>query len=514
MKPRIRSTRNVLVALITVLVFSTEANSQAQKPAETARQEVPRWQQLLEEADAVSHDFSPEERADFLGNAALAAHGSPRLCEAFSLELFTIASTKLQPGRYRAAMQKNALVALSRVDPEKAASLFTKQDTPDMWNIPVPGEDFRAFGARTIFPALYSRKGMTAIPTIQSMAYWVGSTGEYPYRAVSEILNKISGDHSDTVDILVTDAIRFSGIDRHFLDQNKELTEFILSVQHQARSELLREAITLDLEGLDRESKDDKAPHHTIEATSSGSTVRFNSEPQYLAYRLLPVIRSLDPDWAGQVKKKYAVLANLPELSQGAQVTMVGAISFQDQQVGSTETSEALDQHRIMRAGMLAGGDPQAAAQIALQVSDAELRAIALADIAPAYMTVDAKRANSWIAESSDLLRNMPPTENKLRLMVSLAQAKASQGDTDAALDLMGKSFDLGEELFAQYVRANPGQMAYNATGMDELVDLTNKMCQKSALQASVIRRVETLREDTLKARLLVASAEGTEASG
>ena len=349
---------------------------------------------------------------------------------------------------------------------------------------------------------------------IQSMAYWVGSTGEYPYRAISEVLDKISAGHSDTADTLVTDALRFSMIDRHFLDQNKELTEFILSVQHHARSDLLREAITLDLDALDRESKDDKAPHHTIEATSNGSTVRFNSGPQYLAYRLLPVIRSLDPDWAGQVKKKYAVLANLPELPQGAQVTMVGSVSFPGQQVGSAETSEALDENRIMRAGMLAGEDPQAAAQIALQVSDAELRAIALAAVAPAYMTVDAKRANSWITESSDLLRSLPPTETKLRLMVSLAEAKASQGDTDAALDLMGKSFDLGEELFAQYIRANPGQMAYNATGMDELVELTSKMCQKSAFQALVIRRVETLREDTLKARLLVASAQGTEARG
>jgi hypothetical protein len=497
-----------------VLVSASLALGDQNSKRDAAGKNVPQWQQLLEEANLISHNFTPEERASFLVDASRAAFRDPDLCKTFSLELFAIASTKLEPGHYRAATQKNSLVALSKVDPEQAGALFTKQDTPDMWNMPVLLEDFRAFGARTIFPELYAKEGMPAVPTIQSMANWVGSTGEYPYRAISQIIGKIPAGRSETANALVADAIRFFGVDRHFLDQNKEFTDFILSVQQNARPDLLRQAIAADLDALDREAKDDKAPRHTIEATSKGSTTRFTSEPQYLAYRLLPVIQSLDPDWAAQVKKKYTVLANLPQLPPGTTTTMVGAVTFPDQQAGPSETAQALDENRLMQAERLVGQDPKAAAQAALQISDPNLRAIALTTIAPAYMTVDARQAKSWTTESSDLLRRLPPDETRLRLMISLAEARATEGDTEAALDLMGKSFDLGEELFAQYMRTNPGEMSYTATGSDELIDLATKTAPKPALRSSVLARVRALREDTLKVRLLVAIAQGAAVSG
>ncbi len=500
--------RTVLVGICVIMAVLACAETAGTRTV--SKKPEPPWLQLLKQADLISRNFSPEERADFLLDGSEAAlKADPNLAKAWSLELFRIATTKLEPSHYRAAMQKNALTTLARIDPDKAAELYTLQDTPDMWNQKVLTEDYRAFGARTLFPALYAKEGAASIKKIRTIANWIGSNGEYPYSAIAGIIQKVSPRDAETGSALVSDAIRYFGTDRMFVNQYREFTEFILEIWKSIPQPLVRQAITDDLAALAREAKDDTAAHHTIEVNAGGTTVRFTEEAEYLAYRLLPVIHDLDPEWAAQVKADYGALQNLPLLSPGMPVRTTAAVVLPDQSVGSADVGSALDEHRLLQVTQLTTSDPKGAAEVGLQIRDPGLRAIALATLAPAYSRIDETAAGSWTKEATMLLDSLPPDETKLRLLTALAEARLQQGKSDAALGFFDRAFDLGEELFAQSMRTNPGQMAYAASAEEELVDLMEKFSNRRPTQAKAVSRARSTRDDLLKVKLLVAASKG-----
>jgi hypothetical protein len=261
--------RNIIILWIVINALMPFASGQRKVP--TASRDNPHSlvRSLLREADSDSRNLVPEERADFLLDAAEETSATdPNLSRKFSLELFRLATSQLQLGSFRAATQKNALVILSRTDPIRAAELYCAQDTPEMWNEAVLQEDYRAFGARTLFSALYSRLGMSSIPTIRSISTWIASTGEYPYNATGQIILQLSPQDSETASVLATDAIRSFSLDHHFLDQYREFTEFNLSIHQRIPEALLRVALELNLEALDQEAeeaKDTKTPPYVIE---------------------------------------------------------------------------------------------------------------------------------------------------------------------------------------------------------------------------------------------------------
>src|SRR5207245_2143651 len=91
-------------------------------------------ERLILQAENISRNFSPEERADLLLDILDTPAGtSAENGKKWSLELFAISKNQLSPGPYRAAIQKNALVDLTKVDVLETVRLFRDQDTPDMW---------------------------------------------------------------------------------------------------------------------------------------------------------------------------------------------------------------------------------------------------------------------------------------------------------------------------------------------------------------------------------------------
>lgn len=127
----------VLLALLVVPVITAKS---------TQAREEPEGQRLIAEAEGIAHGFSPEERADLLLDMLETPMGDfPVQGKSWSLELFSISKNQLRPGAYRAAIQKNALIHLAKVDPLEAAKLFKTQDTPDMWDQPVLMEDYRTW---------------------------------------------------------------------------------------------------------------------------------------------------------------------------------------------------------------------------------------------------------------------------------------------------------------------------------------------------------------------------------
>src|SRR5258708_11017098 len=201
---------------------------------------------LLEEAERLSRGFVPDDRASLLLESAQSALlVNKAKAQAWALQLFAFSRISLEPGHYRQAMEKNALTVVAQVDPLRSAELFRQQDPPDVKEF--PNEDVRAFAANTLFRALWEKKGRAALPKIEELANWLGSTGEYPYTAIGSVILELAKSDSKTAASLFASAISYLPRDPGYLVTNREFTTFILKMKPVVPASLLRQAITDDV---------------------------------------------------------------------------------------------------------------------------------------------------------------------------------------------------------------------------------------------------------------------------
>lgn len=493
------------LSLVAFLLASGTAESRP-------RVQKPEGQRLITEAEAISRGFSPEERADLLLDILDTPAGSvPESGRSWSLELYSISKNQLTLGAYRAAIQKNALIDLAKVDPSEAAKLFKTQDTPDMWNQPVLMEDYRAWVARTLFPKLWSHSGMGSLPGIKEFADWLGSTGEYPYVAMIGVVQSVAKVDGAAAEGLVSDAVAFYKTDPPFVNKHREFTPFILGIADHVRPSLVSTAIEAELDALDAEKKkaDANQVKYAIQATGSQGTVQFSQQAEYMVYRLLPLINRLDPNWAKQVKEKYEVLRYLPQTADAGATRVTGVAVMPDKQASGADIAAAMDDHRLFQVSTLAQSDPKQAAEIAASIQDPGRRAVAQAVLIPSYDKLDSQRADGWREGAAAELDHLPPGKTKLKLLVALANAALGEGKRELALDLFGKAFDLGQMLFAQDLKENPGKMAYATDGEEDLAVLVTDFSKDRKVRTAVIEQTRQVRNDVLKAKLLVAAAKG-----
>ncbi|MFQ5777190.1 MAG: hypothetical protein ACE5IP_04200 [Terriglobia bacterium] len=465
--------------------------------------------QLLEEANAISRNFIPEERADLLLELSqFAVALDPPRANSWSLELFQIATNELAPGPYRAAMQKNALTTLARTDPMRAAELYTLQNPPARSGDSLPGEDVRSFGARTLFPLLWAKQAEAALPKIEEIAVWLGSTGQYPYGAMTEIVLKVAETDPQKAAALFAQAVSFFPRDPGIGNTNRRYIGFLLRTWEVPGGGLLRQAIQEGLRALERDA-DTRTTSLYAEVTTAQGSIRFESEAELLAYRLLPLIEQLDPDWAERVREDYPALRGAPPITLGARLNIAAALALQPGDRNPTAMGKALDEHRLMQITQMAERDPKAALETAFSIRDPDRRAIALARTLPAYATADKEQAEARLRQSARYLDSMEPGREKLRLLVALARGYFALERVKDANQATARALDLGEELFAQDLQANPGTMAYAASGSEEMTTLVQWAAKNSADPLTILSRIRQVRSELLRARLLVFFAQG-----
>lgn len=470
-------------------------------------------ERLILQAESISRNFSPEERADLLLDILDTPAGtSAENGKKWSLELFAISKDQLSPGPYRAAIQKNALVDLTKVDVLETVRLFRDQDTPDMWTQEGRVEDYRAWVARALFPKLWEKSGMSSVAKVKEFADWMGSTGEYPYVAMINIVHAVAKADQPRAEGLVSDAIGYYETNPRFLNKHREFTTFITGVADQVRPSLLAKAIQAELEALEAEKKkaDSDQMKFTIQVKNSQGTVQFSQESEYIVYRLLPLINRLDPEWARETKDKYEILKYVPAQSEGGAANRITGVAFSSEMSPSDpQVSAAMDDHRLFQITQLADSDPAQAAEIAGAIQDPGRRAIAHVTLISAYRRIDSEKAASWGDEANRELDHLPAGKVKLSLMGALATSALSQGKRDRALALFGNAFDLGELLFGEDIKENPGKMAYTVVGEEELASLVASFSKERRVFPAVLAEINGVHNDLLKAKLLVAGARG-----
>jgi hypothetical protein len=222
---------------------------------------------------------------------------------------------------------------------------------------------------------------------------------------------------------------------------------------------------------------------------------------------LLPLIRSIDGDWAKETVEKHPALRQVHEAPLDSGVVTASAISF-SASPDPSDQQRALDENRMVHLSDLANTDPQAAIQSASLISDPGLRDTAFASLEPEYSKANPAAASQWGADVRKRLDSMPNTVTKLRLLVALA-CEGGQGRIEQSRRYASQALDFGTELFQQDLRSNPGKMGYEVNGFDTSLELAGCYGNDPSNADWMEAQVAKVGNDILRANLLIRLAKG-----
>jgi hypothetical protein len=269
---------------------------------QTTSAPLPRPRDLLEQAYQGSRYHSPAERTTTLYLLAQAVEPlSKKLAGEWSTEMFYAA---LETGQRDAdSDQKNALVILSRIDPVKAAELFRDQILPKK---EIGVQDMRPYGAVALFPALYEAQGLAAIDQIETLALWLGQTGQYPYSAMGALLKNVAQKDPDIAQSLWGQATLFFKDDPGYRGTARFLVDFLLKTHEIPGQAVLASSVRAAVDWLEKRIEAErtatgKRDSKILEMRTGEKTFQFGSEEELQIFRLLPLIRQIDADWAEQL---------------------------------------------------------------------------------------------------------------------------------------------------------------------------------------------------------------------
>jgi hypothetical protein len=503
--------------LIALVLFGTRIGSHATVPSPfgpsfdtTRSQSVERSLHLLDEAYQLSHPFRLEQKAWIIFYATeVAAPIDPRRGNQWALEVWDLAK-QLEPGQSRAALQKNALRDLAINDPDRALRLYRRQDLPSQWGaVHNTTEDPRSLGyANTIFKPVWERRGAPYFSRLESLARFLGATGQYPYAAMSKIALDESKSGNRHPRKILRDATKHFQRDPGFMTTNKEFVKFILATRKIASAQALRAELNAAIAALEAPPRNFAKQTWRITATTPLGNASFDSQNEALLLQLLPIVKNAMPERAPELLNRYASLRNAPAITADMPVVLTGVVSLEGTANAARMQSRA-DEGRLYKVQSTAEANPQEALSTAREISDPYLLTVALVSLVPAYSKVDAKEADSWLSDAKSQLGLFSDQGKKLRLMTAVVRAQVALGEDKEAEPLIQQAFDLGEAVFSLDMQGNPNELSYSIAGYDELTDLTASVVKAEVNQAATISRIARVRNDVLRATLLISAAKG-----
>jgi len=494
-----------LVGALCISAFSEPPHpiplsSEAHTPAE-----------LLYESYQLSQGLIPPERAVLLNYLSRTA-GEHRLefTSRWADENYRLAQ-RLPLDWNRVAIEKNAIVALSYVQPRRALALLRTMDLPvSNGDFGFP-EDVRSDAATIVFMNYWNVNKLHGVQALRTTALYLGQTGEYPYRGIGVVISDISrgsrheaGGIPTAAQNLLLDAYSAYQNGSKFGIENDDFVDFLQKLRPILPSPMFRKGLELAVDRLLDKNKTTEKQVYSAAIQTENGFASFHSRQDKLLYDLLPLIREVDSDWAVQLIQQNPVLAQAGGHS-GKEITSEGTATPGEIDSAAMESPSApsygIQEARAQGAGELAGDNPSGALKLAQSISDPALRTVALANIARSVGPSDPGRAK----ELEETIKNTMPTisgsEDRLQALAALARAASAADDRTALHDALKKCFTLGEELFEEEADAHPAQPTYQSRvydTLDGLIRSTSSM-EKTALA----EQVEGVRNIALKAYLL-----------
>jgi hypothetical protein len=459
---------------------------------------------ILAESYQLGRSLVPSERAILLNHLTRTAAEHHLACTAAWTEENLRLARQLPMDWNRLAIEKNAVVALSYVKPDRAMTLLRSMDLPVSDGLGFP-EDVRSDGATIIFQNYWRAHRPKGVPELRAEAVYLGQTGQYPYRGIRGIVDDVAatfpkepGQLPEAARSLVLEAYSFYERGSKFQVEDDDFVEFLQVLHPILPVPLLRQGLELAVERLlDADRPLDKQTYLAHVQTEKG-TATFHRRQEKLLFDLLPLVRAVDPDWVAQIVRRDPGLAQADGF--GKELAVEGIINPGES--GSPELqSHGLQQSRAQGAGELAATDPDAAMRMAQTIADPSLRTVALANIANAVGQSAPGRAGEIEKAIADTVPSIKDSQDRLVALSAQARAAASAGDMAGFRDLAGRCFALGEELFEEELDAHPGRATYTSPVYNVLDELVRSATPFDPTTA--VSKVDQVENAALKAYLL-----------
>lgn len=498
--------RTMLAALALAGVLSAQTTPRGQQVRPQKRM-MP--DSLLLESYQLGKELAPLDRAILLNYLSLAAGRRRLACTSAWAEENLLLAKQLPMTWNRWAVEKNSLVAMSFVKPDRAVALIRSMELPSE----VLGfrEDLRSDGANTIFGNYWRAHQTKGVTRLRDEATYVGQTGQYPYRAVEHIVVNLADtakkgqrEISATAQSFVTDAYFFYRRGSEFEVEDDEFVEFLQTLHPIIPAALLKQGLELAVERLlDKDRPHVKQGYLRDIQTENGTAV-FQRRQDALLFDLLPLIRELDPAWAEQVIQRDPALGQAGG-NNGKQVLSEG-ITIPGDSATASDLASGLQQSRADAVGQLAQTDPTAARRLAQTVVDPYARAIALANFAAAVGPSSPNEAAEIEKNIDDSMPALKDAGQRLNVLAALVKAAAAAGDEASLQVSLDRCLALGEDLFDEDSVADPANGTYNTPAYAALSDAVESAAPISPM--IVAGKVHEIRSVPLKAYLLYNLAE------
>jgi hypothetical protein len=452
--------------------------------------------ELLGQAYQLAGQYSPGEHARHMEMLISAAsrmrHPSVKQ---WVTEFFQL-TQNLPNGHHRLYLQKDALTALSQVDPEQALRLLGQLE-PLSVALPAnssPSQDLRAEAASLIFVRYWKNAASPDVAAIRAVAEYLSQTGQYPFIGIASILRDVAAK-----DPLAAESLFFQGIEHYQrVDPNSFMHSVISSLLNAGKNVVpdsqLQMGIGIVVDRLLAQA--DQMPRGMFMGVRSmaGSILR----------DLLPLVKEFRPDLEKQILGKYPDLREAPT-DRGA-------------------NPKALPERvRVGSVQRLARSDPHAALEMSSRFRDPSLRAAALAGvIQEGLQRKDPAQAASVLKEIEAIYDSFDPEDEVRRLgvLVSLARGQAARDDP-RLWETLSRGLDVAEDLFVAQMRqpmSGEERDRYSSAGLTERpadssagFNLANDLMRLAAREetANALGWLSQPHDPVLKSYLLISAAEG-----
>lgn len=491
--------RRCLLLVLQILVLHAFAGT----PDNPSQQQA---NQLLEQSVTLAEQFSPGDHVYFLYTLTSAAVDiAPKSKrEQWCTQMFRLAS-QMEPSWNRVAQQKNALICLSKMNATLAMKRFDEVDLPQPDEDGEFPEDLRASAAFTIFQNYWNVAGISGLPTIEDRANHIGDTGEYPYKAMGQIIAAMGKDSSTaaTRKALFEKAIGYynNPKPRPFRNRNAQFLKLLQATRPPIVDKgVFRDALRIFYQQIFSETTKD------VDYAEEVNDIVFLDRRRAFLFHAFDMINTVDPLWARELQHQYK---ELTKATGKIEVISASAI-HQDvtpeqaqylhyklsQETLPEKIQEKIDAHDIAGANLLA-----------TRLTDDHAHILGVAKLLPSLAQTNPTTAERLYAAERTRLQALTDEIERVQALVALAQGAYHVGKQDEFSDLSKSAFSDALRLFTNDSRQRPQLHIQVRQGYTELKDIV--VFGVAHDLAWILPNITDLQDVQLKADLLVAAAQG-----
>jgi hypothetical protein len=458
----------------------------------------------LNESYRIGRKLHGQERISYLVKLTRAgARIDPDSTRGWCEELFALASRSPLDWDH-VANQKNAAVPLAPINPDRAMELLAKVERPQ----PDPDgrfpEDVRADAAAHIFPWFWRKYGMKRLAQIQFQAKDIGDTGQYPYRAMAELIDHLldlnTQDAKAQAESIFRGAVGYYKKPSKFLNEGDEFLDLLVVARRLGAADAYREAMELFITRVSVPAGGDAV--FAVNVKTSDGVVQLHDHNQELLWRVMPLVEAFEPAWG---QKLIEQRPELREAGNGVE-WLSTAFIYGKHTPQEIETKQApmFETVLLRRIANLNQTDPPAALQMAMSLRTQPAKIIGISTVLPGVMRVDPVRARNLYDQELRDLESLPNSPERLKALAAVSQSAFVMDDRATLRISSGELMDSGRALFRKDDTKSRADIRNGYEEMGQMVEFAGQHNLHWVVDA-----VANLHDRLLKAHLLIFEAQG-----